>query len=103
MNSARRSDWDILRILLNKGKSGKSVLMEAVWFGRGKAVKKLIRAGANANEQDPSGMTALIVAAMNGDRFIVKQLIAGGAEVNGHNASGWTALMASYTFRKQAA
>ncbi len=63
------------------------------------AVKRLIEAGANVNQQnkhEPSevadGKTALMIASWNGDTEIVKLLLKAGAKVNLKDSDGSSAL-----------
>ncbi|MGG0656130.1 ankyrin repeat domain-containing protein [Rummeliibacillus pycnus] len=65
-----------------KGKDGQMTLLNAVHKQDLYAVKKLIRAGADLDQQNDSGRTPLMIATYNNDVDIAKMLIDIGADVN---------------------
>lgn len=68
---------------------------------RGGAVKRLIDAGCDVNEQDEDGRTALLVAAGGDCVEVVKILVKGGANVNttdDHGQSPLTFAVANQNF-----
>ena len=68
-------------------------LSDAVLYGRANDVRRLIAAGANVDETDPTGMTPLMVAASQGETAIARLLMAAKADVNAASEDGGTALM----------
>lgn len=66
----------------SKRKDGKMTLLNAVHQQDLYAVKKLIRAGTDINQQNDRGRTPLMIATYNNDVEIAKMLIDFGADVN---------------------
>ena len=72
---------------------GATPLILAVMQGQQTTVQKLLKSGANVNEQNAAGRTPLMVAALTGRMSILQTLLRNGATVDTKNAEGWTALM----------
>lgn len=66
----------------SKSKDGKMTLLKAVHQQDLHAVKKLIRAGVDLDQQNDRGRTPLMIATYNNDVEIAKMLIDIGADVN---------------------
>lgn len=75
-----------------KNAKGETRLYEAVRSGNLKAVKKLLRQGADPDAQTPAGLTPLHQAAFWGETEIVSLLLKAGADPALDNGRGWTAL-----------
>jgi len=74
-----------------------SRLQRAAYWGLGDAVQRLLDAGADPDEVDPTGETALHKAVREGHRDVVEVLLSKGADVNARNELGlsplhWAAL-----------
>ena len=74
-----------------KNQDGNTALIEAAEIGRVNCLKKLIKSGAELNN-DKKGKTALMAAAENGHLECLKVLIQEGADLNIQNKQGMTAL-----------
>ena len=68
-------------------------LFEVVTDGRLKALKDLLKSGADINQTLRDGTTLLMVAIQNGHDAIVKELIKAGADVNKRQNESFTALI----------
>lgn len=68
-------------------------LQWAAYRGDAAEVKRLLAAGAKANEANTYGVTALALAAETGNTDILKLLLAAGADVESPTGDGQTALM----------
>ena len=74
-------------------------ILEAAWFGRLKAVKKLLRAGISPNARSKRHLTfhpnttPLMAASQNGHLDVARLLITWGAAVEAADDYGHTALM----------
>jgi hypothetical protein len=73
-------------------------LYQAALEGNLEAVRRQIEAGANLNEEDPSGSSPLIIAATFGQTEVAKALIKAGADVDQQNNDGSTALLTAAFF-----
>lgn len=93
--TVRGGHIDTLKFLLDKypllnsiGPNGKTLLMEASWWGHIDIIEYLISQGADVNFQNSAGSTALIETVSNPDRNlkhqleVVKQLIELGADIS---------------------
>lgn len=63
-------------------RTGRTVLMSAVYYGNRGIVKELLIEGADVNAADAQGRTALMMAVVNNDTEIVDLLISAGADVS---------------------
>ena len=68
-------------------------LLEAVENNSLKAIKSLIKEGADVNATNRNDDTALMYAAYKGDKQTGELLIENGADVDAINKNGYTALM----------
>jgi hypothetical protein len=78
------------KLLEQKDKNGRTLLMTACVEGDAPAVEALVRAGANVNAEDGNKNTPLILGAGNAE--IVRVLLAAGASGTAEDLSGWTPL-----------
>jgi ankyrin repeat protein len=74
------------------GAAEETRLYQAARSGNLKAVKRLLRQGADPNAKDANGLTPLHQAAFWGETEIVDVLLKAGADPNADNGRGWTAL-----------
>ncbi|OWZ03672.1 Serine/threonine protein kinase [Phytophthora megakarya] len=87
---------DVARFLLESGAiidGLRSSLYAAIWQNNFKAVKLLVKFGANIHVVDNEGSTPLIRAVEKADLGIIKFLIESGADVNAVNNVGKSSLM----------
>lgn len=77
-----------------QGNSGRTPLMEAIYFGHKEIAKELIMAGASLDTQDDFlGKTLLMHVATSGNKEIVVELIKAGAKLDIQDNYGNTALI----------
>lgn len=74
--------------LEEKDRDGRTLLSNAACYGRVKAVKYLLKRGADVNTADECGFTALHFAVQCGNEEIISLLIKAGADVNAQNQWG---------------
>ncbi len=67
-------------------------LLAAAQAGDADTVRRLLAAGAHANEPDEAGQTALHLAAQGGHLEAVHALLEAGADANARDANAWTPL-----------
>ncbi|MBX3731834.1 MAG: ankyrin repeat domain-containing protein [Verrucomicrobiae bacterium] len=79
-----------------------TVLFQAIREGDSRAVRKLLKAGADLQSRDEAGDTPLMAAALHADTGLLERLLRAGAKVNATNQAGATALMRAATFRDKA-
>lgn len=72
---------------------GTTPLHWAVYRNDVEAVKRLLKAGADANARNDYGATPLSEAAVTGNAEVIRRLLQAGADVRATNADGQTALM----------
>lgn len=74
-------------------RDGRTLLINAAFYGREAVVKYLLSKGANTDAADNDGYTALHAASQEGFAEIVDCLIAAGATVNAVDSAGNTPLI----------
>ncbi len=79
-------------------RDGRTLLINAAFYGREPAVKYLLEKHANVNAQDREGYTALHAAVQNGSLSIITRLLNSGANVNARDIYGNTPILRT-TFR----
>ena len=93
------SDQEIIRRITSLDdiyavdRGGRSLLINASFYGRLAVVSYLIMQGSDINACDKLGFTSLHCAAQNGHAKVLHKLIAAGADVNAINSLGNNALM----------
>ena len=90
---------ELLKLLIDAGadlelkdKSGRTVLLTAIEYGKEGMAELLLEHGASYDTSDEHGTTALFKAANMGFVTCVEMLIAQGADVNKVNSGGFTPL-----------
>lgn len=73
--------------------AGKTVLMLAAQSGDPVLVDRLLRAGAEPDQDNGRGGTALMFAATQGHTGVVAVLLEAGADLDRQASNGWTAVM----------
>lgn len=78
-----------------RDRDGRTLLINAAFYGRKSAVEWLLRNGANVAATDYGEFTALHAAAQEGFDDIIELLIAAGAPINARDDNGNTPLIIS--------
>jgi rhodanese-related sulfurtransferase len=81
---------------------GMTALMQACRYGKEKAVKSLLQAGADIHLTNHDGNNALWLACFSGNAEIIDVLLNSGIDINNQNLTGATALMYSASAGKAA-
>jgi ankyrin repeat protein len=91
MWAAVTGHFDLVTLL--KGHGAELTLPTAAMLGNQAEVQKLVRSGADVNEQDSDGWTPLMYAVQKGRLEVVKLLLDEGADPNTRRKDGSTAFM----------
>lgn len=67
---------------------GRTLMINAAFYGRKKSIEYLIKRKANINAKDKNGFTALHAAVQEGNLDIIKLLLENGADIHARDAYG---------------